>query len=116
MRFYYVEEKNKDEAFGYDYRELNLTCNYTAFIGENQRFGIYGMLGFLSTYGRKVTKNATDTSEKFVERVGITAGFGLLYQLGRFTPYIESRSVTAGSEFYLVHSLGLTYSFGKRDD
>ena len=83
---------------------------------ERQRLGIYVLLGFTYNYGRQKSITPTDTNERFVENAGMTFGIGAFYKFGHFMPYIESRNISSGSNNYLVHSFGLAYSFGRREE
>lgn len=116
VRYFEVEEKSELEAVGYDIRELNLNLNYAILFGDKQKFGLYAVLGFTYTYGRKASKNDSIVNEKFLESGGMNFGFGTFYKMGHFMPYGEMRNVSSGSSNYLIFSVGLAYSFGKLND
>jgi opacity protein-like surface antigen len=109
-RYYEVTEKNENETVGYDMREISLNMNYAVLFGD--KFGIYAIIGFDYTYGRQATKVNEVVNERFKEDLGMNAGFGVFYKMGRFTPYVESRSIYNRVN-YLVFTGGLAYSFGK---
>ena len=115
-RYYEVEEKSDDEAIGWDFRSLDVNVNYAILFGERERFAVYGILGLTYLYGKRVTKNASDTIERFWEQVGMNAGFGLYHEFGRFRPYVETRTIASGSNYYMMYAAGLAYSFGKLED
>ena len=112
-RYYEVEEKNEDEAIGHDIRSLEANFNYAILFGDH--LGVYAVLGFNYTFGRKATRTATDTNQIFIEKGGLNAGFGAFYKIGHFMPYIESRNISSGSN-YLIFTVGIAYSFGKLSD
>ena len=111
---YYFEdvEKSEVESITYEIRSIDVNFNYIIFLGK--RFGIYPILGFNYSFGSEIIVNDDARFENFKESLGMNAGFGASYEMGRFRPYIESTSVITVQSF-LIYSAGLSYSFGKTE-
>ncbi len=67
VRYYEVTEKKGDEAFAYDYREINLGVNYIILFGEKEKLGVYFLLAFSYNYGRQKNITPSDTNERLLK-------------------------------------------------
>ena len=112
---YYLEVTHNDgnQTVTNELRAINLNFNYIIYLGK--RLGIYPILGLNYVYGSEIIEDNESKYEDFKEDLGMNAGFGVSYQMGRFAPYIESNSVII-NQSNLVVSAGLSYSFGHSDN
>ena len=108
--FLEVTHNEGNQTVSNELRSLNLNFNYVILIGK--RLGFYPILGFNYSYGSETIQDDVSKFEDFNETLGINAGFGFGYQMGRFMPYIESNSIM-NNIYYLVFKAGLAVSLGK---